>query len=91
MKSYMKWGIGIGIATILFGIIITPIEARLFNQPLTWMFIKNFSEIAIFNFGLWLGFIIVKSRRTGFHLGRERSITSFSCSSADNIAGVKNT
>jgi hypothetical protein len=60
MKKHLKFGINFGLYTLLFGIVITPFEAVLFNQSIIWMYLKNLSEIFLVNFGLWLGFYVKK-------------------------------
>ncbi len=41
--------------------IVTPFEARLMNADLTWMWILNIKEAAIFTFGLIIGMLVYKN------------------------------
>ncbi len=41
---------------IVITFVITPYEAKLMNQELTWMYVLNFKEVIIFGFGLLIGF-----------------------------------
>ena len=45
---------------LVFTIIVTPIESKIMNQELNWMYTLNLKEYLIFAFSLSLGIIIGK-------------------------------
>ena len=53
---------------LIFTIIITPIEAKVMNQELSWMYILNLKEYLIFAFAFLFGMFITKK------LNLERSL-----------------
>ncbi len=45
---------------LMFTILITPIEAKLMNQKLNWMYLLNLKEYLIFVLSLSLGIVVGK-------------------------------
>ncbi len=64
-QSTLRNGVIIILGVFLaFTILITPIEARLMNENLNWMYVLNIKEYFIFAFSIVMGILIGRKSKS---------------------------